>query len=376
MLAIPGLINTHTHAGMNMLRGYADDMSLMDWLENKIWPAESQLTPEDIRIGSRFAILEMLKNGITGFNDMYFAMELVADEVKKSGIRAQLGYGLIEENDGQEGLEKSDDFIYRNHNDANGRLTCNIAPHSPYTCSSEFLKGAMKIADKYDINIHTHVAETEGEVQDLVDSEGRTPVEYLHSLGFFEQHVLAVHSVHLNDDEIDILAEKDVSISHNPTSNAKLASGIAPVKKMLAEGINVTLGTDGAASNNRLDLISEARMASYLQKVKTSNAATLNTRDLLAMMTENAAEALNWILLGKIKSGYKADIVLIDKKSRPEFYPDYDSLSNLLYASKLESVDHVFIDGEMIVKNGDVKTIDEKEVYREIHRRSEKLKDD
>lgn len=358
---------------MSLLRGYADDLELMTWLKEKIWPMEAEMSSRDIKCGSKLAILEMLKNGITTFNDMYFSMEEVADIVEKSGIRAQLGYGLIQENDGEQGLEYTSNFIESYHNSCEGRITCNIAPHAPYTCDKKYLQKIVDIAKKFKVNIHTHVAETDQEVKNLIDKEGVTPVKYLNRIGILDQSVLAVHCVHVDNKDIEILAEKNISVSHNPSSNAKLASGIAPVSKMLKSNVNVSLGTDSAASNNNLDLIAEARLASYLQKVNTNDATEIDISQILEMITENAANSLGLEKLGKIEPGYKADIILVNKIDSPEFYPDYNSLSNLFYASNGTQVEYVFIDGEEIVSENKIKTLDEKAIYKEISERVKKL---
>ncbi len=373
MMALPGFINTHTHTGMSMLRGFADDMDLMTWLEEKIWPAEGRMSDEDILWGSRLAIVEMLKNGITTFNDMYFAVERIAEAVKNSGIRAQLGYGLIEEKDGEEGLEHTEEFIDSYHNTAGGRITCNIAPHAPYTCSGDYLKKIVDLSEKYDVRIHTHIAETAAEVENFVDSRDLSPVKYLDDLGLFTRPVIAVHCVHLDDGDIEILADREVSVSHNPSSNTKLASGVAPVKDMKGYEINISLGTDSAASNNNLDLITEARWASYLHKVTNDDPTLLDISDLMAMITENGAEALGLEKVGRIEPGYCADLILIDKTSSPEFYPEYNSLSNLFYAVNSPRVEYLFVGGREIVSKGEIQTLDEREIYEEVTRRAERM---
>lgn len=372
-MALPGLINTHTHSGMSLLRGYADDMELMTWLKEKIWPMEAGMNSKDIKYGSKLAIMEMLKNGITTFNDMYFSMEEVAEVVDKSGIRAQLGYGLIEDKDGSQGLEYTRNYIESYHNSCGGRITCNIAPHAPYTCSKKYLQKIVKLAEEYNVNIHTHVAETAREVENLIDKEGISPVKYLNRIGIFDQSVIAVHCVHVDNNDIEILADKNISVSHNPSSNAKLASGISPISEMLKADINVSLGTDSAASNNNLDLISEARLASYLQKVNTNNATELDISQIMKMITENAAKTLGLEKLGRLEQGYKADLILVNKEEVPEFYPDYNSLSNLFYASNGSQVEYVFVDGQEIVKESEIKTMSEIDIYKEVSERAKKL---
>ena len=373
MLVLPGLINTHTHAGMNLLRGYADDYKLQTWLTEKIWPFESRMNEEDIYWGTKLAIIEMIKNGITTFNDMYFATDRVVDAVRESGIRAVLGYGLIEENDGDEGLEESVRLIEMYDGYLDGRVKINLAPHSPYTCSNDYLKEVMKIADKYNIMIHIHVAETEEEVDNLVETTGKTPVKYLNDLGLFDYHTLAAHGVHLNDQDIKILAENDVHVSHNPASNMKLGSGIIRLNELLNADINVCLGTDGVASNNGLDLIHDVRLAAYLQKAVNNDPTAIPLEKILELVTINGAKALGNNQIGILEEGKKADLILVDTKNNPAYIPDYNSLSNIFYAGSGRDVDTVIIDGEIILEEGELKTLDEDKVYSEVLKRSKRL---
>ncbi len=373
MIAMPGMINTHTHTGMSILRGYADDLELMTWLQDKIWPMEAKMTAEDIEWGCRLAVLEMIKNGITAFNDMYFSMDRVARVVEKAGMRAQLGYGLIQENDGQKGLDYSREFIESYHNQSEGRLTCNVAPHAPYTCGQNYLKRVLDIAEDYGVNIHIHVSETENEVEDFKNSKGLSPVAYLDKLGMFEQDVIAVHCVHVSREDIELLAKRGAAVSHNPSSNTKLASGIAPVKEMREEGITVALGTDSSASNNSLDMVSEARMASYLQKVSCGDPTALDLNELFAMVTSEAAEVLGFEKVGRLEPGWKADLILVDKDKTPEFYPENNSISNLFYASGNNQVSSVYVDGKEIMYDGEVKTLEEEAIFAEINNRAKKL---
>lgn len=373
MIVLPGLINTHTHAGMNLLRGYADDYDLQTWLNEKIWPFESRMNEEDIYWGTKLAIVEMIKNGITTFNDMYFATDRVIDAVKESGIRAVLGYGLIEDNDGDEGLEESIRLIEMYDKYLNGRVKITLAPHAPYTCSNNYLNEIMKIADKYNRIIHIHVAETEEEVNEMVENIDKTPVEYLDSLGLFNFHTLAAHGVHLTDNDIDILAKNNVHISHNPASNMKLGSGVIRLNKLLKSGVNVSLGTDGVASNNGLDLIHDARLAAYLQKAVNNDPTIITLDEIFNMVTINGAKALGFNDIGCIEEGKKADITLINTNKNPAYTPDYNSLSNIFYAGSGRDVDTVIIDGEIVLENSNLKTINEDEVYSEISNRIKRL---
>ncbi|MGM0413804.1 MAG: amidohydrolase [Bacillota bacterium] len=373
MIVLPGLINTHTHAGMNLLRGYADDYNLQTWLEEKIWPFEGRMNEEDIYWGTKLAIIEMIKNGVTTFNDMYFATDRVVSAVKESGIRAVLGYGLIEDNDGEEGLQESIRLIEMYDGYLNGRIKINLAPHAPYTCSNEYLEEVMKIADKYNSIIHIHVAETEVEVNDMIEKIGKTPVEYLKDLGLFDFHTLAAHGVHLKDNDIEILAENNVHIAHNPASNMKLGSGVIRLNDLLKSGINVSLGTDGVASNNGLDLIHDARLAAYLQKAVNNDPTIITLEELLKMVTINGAKALGFSDIGCLEEGKKADITLINTDKNPAYTPDYNSLSNIFYAGSGRDVDTVIIDGEIILENSKLNTIDEEEVYSEVSNRMQRL---
>lgn len=373
MIVLPGLINTHTHAGMNLLRGYADDYNLQTWLKEKIWPFEGRMNEEDIYWGTKLAIIEMLKNGITTFNDMYFATDRVINAVKESGIRAVLGYGLIEENDGDEGLKESIRLIEMYDGYLNGRVKITLAPHAPYTCSNDYLNEIMKIADKYNSIIHIHISETEKEVNDMIENINKTPVEYLEELGLFNFHTLAAHGVHLSDNDIDILGKNNIHISHNPASNMKLGSGVIRLNDLLKAGINVSLGTDGVASNNGLDLIHDVRLAAYLQKAVNSDPTIIALEDIFKMVTINGAKALGFDDIGIIEEGKKADLTLINTNKNPAYIPDYNSLSNIFYAGSGRDVDTVIVDGKIVLENNNLKTIDEKEVYTEVSRRIKRL---
>lgn len=373
MIALPGLINTHCHAGMSILRGYADDMELMSWLQDKIWPFESRMGDEDIYWGTMLAIAEMLQNGITTFHDMYFAVERIAGAVEETGIRAVIGLGLIEASDGEEGLQQTRNFINNYQNTAEGRITTNIAPHSPYTCSRDYLLKIIDLAVQLNSFIHIHVAETAGEVENIKADSGISPVEYLDETGLFQIPVLAAHCVHLEPSDITLLAENNVSVSHNPASNMKLGSGIAPISSMLESGVNISLGTDGAASNNALDLIQDARLASYLQKAINHDPRKLDLYQILQLVTVNGARALGLTKTGQLKEGYQADIILVDSSSSPNFYPGFNHLSNLFYAGSGEDVKTVFVAGDKLVENNKLLTIDLERVYHEVEKRADRL---
>ncbi|MCF8001936.1 MAG: amidohydrolase [Halanaerobiales bacterium] len=372
MIALPGLINTHTHSSMSILRGYADDYTLDKWLKEKIWPAEAKLTKEDIYWGAMLAVLEMIKTGTTTFTDMYFQMDEVAEVVKKSGIRAVLGEGLIEENDGIEGLNNSLDFALRWNNQEEGRLKTCLAPHSAYTCSPEYLEKIRNIALENDLLVNIHVSETKDEEKNIKNKYHLSTVKLLDDINLFDAKVIAPHCVHVSDSEIEILKNNNVGVAYNPTSNMKLSSGIAPIKKLIDNGISVSYGTDGAASNNNLDLIEEARMGSYLQKVYENDPTVLPIEETLQMLTINGAENLYIPNLGKIKEGFLADIILLDSKNVVHQYPSYNYLSNIFYAGNGNDVNTVIVNGEIIMKNREMKFIDEEVIYEKIKKLTQK----
>lgn len=358
-LAIPGLVNTHTHAAMNLFRSYADDMLLMDWLNNKIWPAEANLTPEDVYWGTMLAIVEMIQSGTTTFADMYFHMDQVAKAVEESGIRGVLARGMagVAPN-GEQALVDSETFFHDWHNSANGRITVMLGPHAPYTCPPAYLKKVVALADKLDASIHIHLAETRGEVDDCIREYGVSPIALMDQVGLFSHPTLAAHCVHLSDHDIALLQAKSVKVAHNPGSNMKLASGIAPVPKLLAAGIVVGLGTDGAASNNNLDMFEEIRLAALLHKVNSFDPCVIPARQAINMATEQGAKCLGLEkVVGTIAAGYEADITLIDMH-KPAWYPRHDRLSLLAYSAAASDVDTVIIQGKVIMENRQILTLD------------------
>lgn len=374
MIAMPGFINCHTHAAMTMLRSYADDMPLMDWLSEKIWPAEDKLEPEDIYWGTMLCCLEMIKSGTTTFADMYFIMDQVALAVKKSGLRACLSRGMIGSNPNAGlALEESVNFFKEWHGGAGGRIKVMFGPHAPYTCPPEYLKQVIELAGKYGAGLHIHVAETKSEVEQINNSYGKTPVRHLDSVGLFELPVLAAHCVHLDDADIEILARNNVGVAHCPESNMKLASGVAPVARLIEAGVNVGLGTDGAASNNNLDMLEEMRSAAMLQKVYTGNPTVIPALTALRTATANGARVLGLAdEIGLLKAGMKADLILIDTR-RPHFRPQHNLIANLVYAAHSADVDTVIVNGEILMENRRVLAMDEEEVMWEAQLRADRL---
>jgi len=310
-MLLPGFVNAHTHAAMTLLRGYADDLPLMEWLETKIWPLEAKLTAEDVYWGTMLAIVEMIKSGTTCFTDMYFFMDQVARAVEETGIRAVLSRGMVGVGpEHQRAIDESRETVAQWAGRGEGRISFLLGPHAPYTCPPDYLHKVMELATELQVGINIHIAETLSEIEDIKKLYGRSPVAHLENLGLFNHHTVAAHCVHLTDEDIQILAQYNVGVVHNPESNMKLASGIAPVPAMLKAGIPVALGTDGASSNNNLDMLQEMRSCAFLHKVNSFDPTVLPAYQALQMATVNGAQALRLDRLGTLGGGKKADLIL------------------------------------------------------------------
>ncbi len=371
---LPGLFNAHTHLAMTLFRGYAEDMPLMDWLEKKIWRAERKLTPQDVYWGSMLGILEMLKTGTTAFSDLYIHMDEVAKAVGETGIRAVLCYGMADRGDKEKAereLKIGTEFILNWNNAFNGRIKAIYGPHAPYTCTPEFLREVKLKANELKTLVHIHVSETRQEVEDVRRRYGKTPVRLLDDLGFLDEKTVIAHGIWLDREEMEILSRRGVSVVHCPVSNLKLASGIARVVEMLEFGINVCLGTDGAASNNTYNMFEEIKLTSLLQKVITGRADALRAKDVLSMATSNGYRAYG-INGGELKQGMLADVITIDR-GRFNYCPVYDPLHSIVYASYGCEVSHVIVDGELIVEDGIVLTMDEDRVISKVERLKNKF---
>jgi len=372
MVAMPGFVNCHTHAAMTLLRSYADDLPLMQWLEQRIWPLEEKLTGEDVYWGSMLCILELLKSGTTCFADMYFFMDDVARAVAQSGIRASLSRGMVGVNpNAQSALVETEQFIKKWNGAADGRISTMVGPHAPYTCPPDYLKKVLAIAEKYSTGVHIHLAETRVEFDDINKQYRKTPTEYLNDCGVLDFKVLAAHCVHVTENDIKILQEKNVGVAHNPESNMKLASGIAPVAEMLAQGVTVGIGTDGAASNNNLDMLEEMRSAALLQKVGTGDPTVIPSYQALEMATANGGKVLG-LDIGMLRQGYKADIILIDFE-KPHLYPKHDLIAHTVYAAQSSDVDTVIVDGAVLMRNRKLLTIDEREVLENVQKCAKRM---
>ena len=378
-ILLPGFVNTHTHLSMTLFRGLADDLSLDSWLNDHIWPMEANLNGDYCYIGALLGAVELIKSGTTTFSDMYFYMEDVARAVDEAGIRAVLSYGMIDFGDAEkrEAEIKENLQLFENCNGmADGRIKVFFGPHSPYTASEELLIKVRELADKYNMGIHIHVSETQKEINDVSQEKGLRPFEYLDKIGFLGPDVVAAHCVWLSDEEIEIIKKHGVKVSHNPCSNMKLASGISPVSKLIENDICVSIGTDGASSNNNLDLIEELKTASLLQKVSTLDPNVVNSHDAIAMGTIKGAEALGLSdEIGSIEVGKKADIILIDTNSA-NMVPDSSTLtSNIIYSANGSNVDTTICNGKILMENKKLTVLDEQEIYEKARKAIKNLKE-
>ncbi len=371
-LVLPGFFNSHTHVAMTLLRCAVEDVPLMEWLKT-VWSIESKMKEKDVYVGAKLGIAEMIKSGVTCFSDQYFHMDGVARAVEESGIRAVLGYGMIDmesEEKREKELREAESFI----NEWNGRcnrITLSVDPHSPYTCSKDLLLISARMAEEYGLPVHIHVAETEDEVRIVREKTGKTPVEYLDELGIFNYRTVAAHCVWLSDDEIKLLARRGVSVAHCPVSNLKLGSGIARVAEMVREGVNVCLGTDGAASNNSLSVLGEMKFAALLQKFRLSPAA-IKALDVLKMATENGYSAYG-LRGGKIEVGYLADLVVLKKSL--SYTPLYNPVYSVVYSSYGFEVRDLIVDGKILMNDGKLRTMDEESLLDEAESASLRLQE-
>ncbi|GGG05030.1 amidohydrolase [Paenibacillus aceti] len=364
LLFMPGLINSHGHTAMSLLRGYGDDMVLQEWLEQKMWPMEAKFTAEDVYRGTALSVLEMLKGGTTTFLDMYDHMDQVGKVVEESGIRAVLMRGVIglcppevQAQKLQEAIRIARDW----HGKADGRITTMMSPHAPYTCPPDYIEKFVQAAHDLDLPLHTHMSETKAEVQQNVDQYGVRPVQHLLNLGFFSRPSLVAHAVHLTDEEIEILAAHNVAVSHNPGSNLKLASGVARVPELLKAGVTVSLGTDGPASNNNLDMFEEIRLAALIHKGVSGDPTAVPALEALRMGTEYGAKSLYLNQVGKLAAGMKADMIAVNT-DQAHFLPQTDYISHIVYSAGAKDVEHVWVDGKQVIRHGECLTLDEERI--------------
>lgn len=372
---MPGLINTHGHTAMSLLRGYGDDLALQVWLQEKMWPMEAKFTANDVYWGSSLSLVEMLKGGTTTFLDMYDHMDQVAAVTEQSGMRGVLTRGVIGLCSAEVQKHKLDEataFAKDWHGKADGRITTMISPHAPYTCPPDYIEKFVQVAHDLDLPLHTHMSETAAEVQQNVQDYGLRPVAHLQKLGVFSRPTLVAHGVHLTDEEIEILATHKVAVSHNPGSNLKLASGVARVPELLKAGVTVSLGTDGPASNNNLDMFEEMRLAALIHKGVTGDPTAVPAAEALRMGTIYGAKSLFLDEIGTLAPGMKADFIALNT-DQAHFLPHTDFISHAVYSASAKDVEHVWVDGKQIVKNGNCLTLDEEKIRREAQSAFERL---
>ena len=377
-LILPGLVNGHTHAAMSLFRGLADDLPLMEWLNNYIFPVESKMDGDFVFSGTLLACAEMIMSGTTTFCDMYLFEDQVATAARKSGMRCIAGevlydfpspnYGSIDK-----GFDYTEALIQKWQDDP--LVSVAVEPHSLFTCSPSLLKAANELALRYNVPLIIHVAETLTEISEVKEKYGKTPVDHLHSLDILGPHLIADHCVHLEKKEIAMMAEQGVKVIHNPESNMKLASGIAPIPELLAKGVTVGLGTDGCASNNNLDLFTEMDMAAKLHKIHTLDPTVMNALTALRMATIEGAKALGLgNTTGSLELGKKADIIVLDT-NKPHLTPLYSPYSHLVYAARGNDVSHCIINGQLVMEDRKLLTLNLDEIMTRAREKSVKVRE-
>jgi 5-methylthioadenosine/S-adenosylhomocysteine deaminase len=373
-LVVPGLVNAHTHVAMTLLRGHADDKPLEAWLREDVWPVEAALEPADIEAGAALGVLEMIRSGTTAFADMYFEIDRTAAVVERAGLRAVLGHGAIaagkDEDAARADVEESVAMARRLDGAADGRIATAVMPHSLTTVTPELLDLAADRAAEVGVPLHYHANETVDEVDPIVEARGERPLAWARDLGMCRDVDFLAHGVHLDEREIDLLAETGTGVVHCPASNMKLASGMAPVQRLLDAGVSVGLGTDGAASNNDLDLFDELRDAAMLGKLAAGDASAVPAPAAVRMATAGGADLLG-LDAGRIEPGAAADLAVVDLDV-PHLTPRHDLVSHLAYAARGSDVRHTVCDGAVLMRDRTVETLDERAV---MERASERARD-
>jgi len=366
-LLIPGLMNLHTHIAMTLFRGFADDLPLHEWLTTKIFPIEAKLTPEAVYYGSLLGIAECIRSGCTFFNDMYFFTEETIKAVELSGIRALLSPGMMD-TAGEEKIQTVLSMHREYHGAANGRVSIFFGPHAPYTCNLSFLKNIADVAQKNGIGIHIHLNETEKEVHDFQkEHHGALPIIEIAQTGLFHNPTIAAHCVHVSEEEQQVLLNHNVLVVNIPASNLKLSSGIAPIQSYLEKGIPVAIGTDGASSNNQLNMMLEMRLSSLLGKVVPSkNPKAIDGKTTFSMATKIPGQWLFPNQAGTIQEGAFADLVFLSM-NHPSSTPCFHPISNIVYASNGSEVESVIVQGKFVMKDRIITTFDEKHVLQKVN---------
>ncbi len=349
---LPTFVNAHTHASMTLMRSYADDRDLHDWLTNHIWPLESQLVEEDIYHGARLACLEMIKSGTTCFNDMYWHYHGIARAVDEMGMRAVLSSVFIDFSDDDKAAEQRELTVnlFKERSNYSDRIGFALGPHAIYTVSEDSLRWIKVFADENNLLIHIHISETEKEIEDCVSAHGLRPVQWLEKIGFLGANVIAAHVLHVTDEEIETLVRKKVKVVHNPVSNMKLAAGSFPYKRLKESGVKISLGTDGCSSNNNLCMLEEMKVAALHAKLVHNDPTVLPAKEVFELATVGGAEALG-VDCGRIKEGMLADFMLVDLLNH-RLVPGYDLIDDLVYSADSSCIDTVICDGKILMENG------------------------
>jgi len=376
-VALPGLVNCHTHAAMTLFRGVAEDQTLDHWLRETIWPLEAKLKPSDVYNGALLGCLEMIQSGTTCFVDMYFHEAMIAEAVEKVGLRAVLAAGIIEAGDavrGERMLRDAVGFVKKYNGFADGRVKAQLGPHALYSCSPNLLMRVREAALKLGVGVHVHLAESKESAVSLRTKYGFSEVGLLERIGFLRGlNVLAAHCVHLSDEDMHILAERDVRVAYNPVANMKLGMGAPRIEELSGLGVTVCIGTDGPASNNTLDMFESMKAAALLQKVSYKDSTLLPVETVLRMATIDGAKALGLEkFVGSLEVGKRADLILVNF-DKPHLTPRHDLNANLVYSARGSDVDTVIVDGRILMIEREVKTLNEVEVMRKVQRTAQNL---
>lgn len=371
MLVMPGLVNTHTHLAMSIFRGYKTDKSLMEWLENAIYPVEDKLKPEELYWNSYLSCLEMIKSGTTTCNDMYFGMNKTVEAIDNTGLRATVAW-CIKDDSIKDKVEKTREYA-KKYNNKDSRIRIYVSADAPNTCSPKTIKLCVDLAKELDTGIHIHLAETTDEENMIQSKYNKTCTEYLKDLNVFDVPVVLAHGIYLSDDDINIISKIKGGISHNPVSNCNLSSGICDVVKLRKNGINVGLGTDGIGSTTTMDMFEEMKTAAYLQKVNTMEPDSIKAYEILKMATIEGAKVLGMENeIGTLEPGKKADIIFINN-DKLHLCPDTDVCYNLVYSANGADVDTVMIDGKIIMQNRKLVDLEEKEAIKQVRKAAKRL---
>ncbi len=376
-LILPGLINAHTHAPMNIYRGYADDLSLNEWLYGRIFPLEMAFVNRDnVRMGTQLAIAEMLRSGTTTFNDMYYYSDVMAEVVDQCGIRAVLSEGLFDEpvhnaKTAADVLRFTEEMIHSWN--GHPRLRIGVAVHAPYSAKPALYRAANELAEKHQVLLSTHLSETRWEFDQIKKQYGYTPVKHLENLGVLGPHLVIAHGIYLTREDMELLARYDVGVAHNPQCNMKLANGTAPIPELQHLGVRGGIGTDGVASNNDLDLFDEIRSSALTQKLVTGDPTVMDARTVLECVTIGGARLLGMEkMIGSLEAGKQADIILLDLK-HPHAWPHYNIYSLIVYSLRGSDVETVMVDGRLLMENREITCLDQEKLYDEVQSVQQKI---